>query len=283
MSRVVTFAVMGDSAASGVGDSDRNGINKGWGYYLAKHFDGPLIYLNVSRPGAQSFEVLNDQLPKALLHLPDITAVIVGGNDALRNGFNPEKVRHNLRQILIQLHKSGSEILLLELHDPTRIVPFPPLVGSVIGKRIDAVNAVTLSLAKEFDAIILRTRKLENIYDRKVWHVDRMHPSKFGHQLIATNFRELLVKVGWNIQPIETEPISAKSNSDTILWMLKHGIPWFLKRSLDLFPSLIYIMAGELASQLKTITQPSKNNVIHVEFKNQSEAELQEVFEQRIS
>jgi len=82
MEKVATFAILGDSAASGVGDSDKYGVTKGWGYYLAKHFQDPLVYINLSRPGAQSAEVLEDQLPKALVFKPDIAAVIVGGNDA---------------------------------------------------------------------------------------------------------------------------------------------------------------------------------------------------------
>ncbi|MEY2951178.1 MAG: hypothetical protein RL622_255, partial [Actinomycetota bacterium] len=60
MERVATFAVLGDSAASGVGDADSHGVTKGWGYYLAKHFQNPLVYINLSRPGAQSREVLEE-------------------------------------------------------------------------------------------------------------------------------------------------------------------------------------------------------------------------------
>ncbi len=49
----VTLAIIGDSAASGVGDSNDKGTNFGWSYYLAKSFENPLIYLNMARPGAQ--------------------------------------------------------------------------------------------------------------------------------------------------------------------------------------------------------------------------------------
>ena len=89
MESALTFAIIGDSAASGVGDSDSQGNYFGWGYHLAKAFDEPLIYINVSRPGAQSKEVLCEQLPKVLLHQPELVAVIVGGNDLLRNRFSP--------------------------------------------------------------------------------------------------------------------------------------------------------------------------------------------------
>ena len=59
----ITFAVVGDSAASGVGDSDDYGNHFGWTYHLAKAFHEPLVYINASRTGARSAEVLNIQLP----------------------------------------------------------------------------------------------------------------------------------------------------------------------------------------------------------------------------
>ena len=46
MERVVTFAVLGDSAASGVGDSDVNGITRGWAYYLTQSFSHPIVFSN---------------------------------------------------------------------------------------------------------------------------------------------------------------------------------------------------------------------------------------------
>ena len=58
MERVITFAVLGDSAASGVGDADVNGVTRGWAYYLTQSFQDPIVYANLSRPGAKSLEVL---------------------------------------------------------------------------------------------------------------------------------------------------------------------------------------------------------------------------------
>ena len=90
MSAPLTFAVIGDSAASGVGDSDGRGNNLGWSYHLAKSFQEPLIFINAARPGARSAEVLEEQLPKILLHNPDLVAVVVGGGNIFR-GLSAEK------------------------------------------------------------------------------------------------------------------------------------------------------------------------------------------------
>ncbi len=282
MVRVATFAVLGDSAASGVGDTDSNGNSRGWSYYLAKNFKDPLVYVNLSRPGAKSDEILYDQLPKAIIHSPSITAVIVGGNDALRNGFSPERLHQNLRSTIKQLKAIGSEVLLLQLHDPTLIVPMPKTLGIVLRRRINAVNQVTQAIAAEFGTEILRTRELEGIYERKVWHVDRMHPSKFGHQLLALHFREILSK-RWEIAPITLDPVIIKPKIESIKWMLKNGTPWFLKRSVDLLPAALYLIACEHFRNIFHRHQESTALIYFPEFVNHREAGLLEVFEERVS
>jgi len=283
MEKVATFAILGDSAASGVGDSDKNGVTRGWGYYLAKHFQDPLVYVNLSRPGAQSAEVLEDQLPKALVFKPDIAAVIVGGNDALRNGFDPNKLHQNLRATILELKKSGAEVLLLQLHDPSRIVPLPRLLARVLCRRINAVNRVIHSVGREFNAQILLTRSIQEIYERKVWHVDRMHPSKYGHQIMATHFREILLRCNWRIDPISIEETPITSKKSSMIWMLRNGTPWFFKRSFDLFPAALLLMSIELFKIVFKRQDNELGTMYYPEFSPQSHWDLQEVNEARVS
>jgi len=283
MEKVATFAILGDSAASGVGDSDKNGVTRGWSYYLAKHFQDPLVYINLSRPGAQSAEVLQDQLPKALMYRPDIAAVIVGGNDALRNGFDPSKLHQNLRATISELKKSGAEVLLLQLHDPTRIVPLPKLLAQVLSRRVNAVNRVIHSVGREFNAQILLTRSIQDIYERKVWHIDRMHPSKYGHQIMATHFREILLRRNWKIDPIAIEETPVTSKKSSIIWMLRNGTPWFFKRSFDLFPAALILMTVELVKVIFRLDSDELATMYYPEFSPQSQWDLQEVNEERVS
>lgn len=242
---MTTFAVIGDSAASGVGDSDSNGNYFGWGYHLAQVFEEPVVYINVSRPGAQSNEVLFEQLPKALLHKPDLVAVIVGGNDLLRNGFSPPVFEENLEQTLRSIEESGATSMLLELHDPTEIVPMPMLLARICRRRVDAINAITRKLAMRYSSIFLETRMLPGIYDLKKWHVDRMHPSRNGHEFIADSYAHLLRLRGYEVGRVKMSKINNRNKKDSILWMLRNGTPWFLKRSVDLLPSMLLLMAIE--------------------------------------
>jgi len=281
MERIATLAILGDSAAYGIGDVDAEGNPRGWSYYLAKSFEDPLVYLNFSRPGAQSAEVLNTQLPKALDCKPDIAAVIVGGNDLLRNGFSPEAFYTNLREIVSSLDKLNVQILLLQLHDPTQILPIPQILAKVLRRRVNAVNAATYAVAREFDSHVLHTRKIENIYERKVWHIDRMHPSKLGHQMIAFHFREILKKY-WNIGDIEIIQPEKKSRRESMKWMLRNGTPWFFKRSFDLLPAAIILMIIELGKLI--FKRHSENSQLFFpNFPNHFEQEFQQVSEARVS
>ena len=246
MNRPLTFAIIGDSAASGVGDSDNQGNHFGWGYHLAQAFTEPLIFINASRPGAQSKEVLHEQLPKILIHEPELVAVIVGGNDLLRNGFSPKIFEENLNETLSQIERIGATSMLLELHDPTEIVPMPRLVARVCRRRVNAVNRVTRKMAHRYSSVFLETRSLDAIYHRDKWHVDRMHPSRFGHQFIADNFAHLLRQRGFEIGKVAYSKVNNRSRRDSIMWMLKNGTPWFLKRSIDLLPAIAFLSITEL-------------------------------------
>jgi hypothetical protein len=141
--------------------------------------------------------------------------------------------------------------MLLELHDPTVIVPMPYLVGRICRRRVSAVNAATQRLSKEFGAVTLPTRALSGIYEREKWHVDRMHPSKFGHQFIAEQFAVLLRERGYFIGKVVIDPINNRSRRDSIMWMLRNGTPWFLKRSIDLFPGLILLSCAEIIYMIR--------------------------------
>ena len=281
MERIATLAILGDSAAYGIGDMDPEGNPRGWSYYLAQSFENPLVYVNFPRPGAQSFEVLHNQLPKAVDYKPDIAAVIVGGNDLLRNGFSPESFYQNLRKIVSSLAALDVQILLLQLHDPTRILPLPQILARVLRRRVNAVNAATFAVAREFNANVLHTRKIENIYERKVWHIDRMHPSKFGHQIIAFHFREMLMK-HWDIRDIEIIQPDKKSKRESITWMLRNGTPWFFKRSFDLLPAAIILMSIEFGKLL--FKRSTENTQLYFpNFPNHFEQEFHQVHEARVS
>lgn len=272
MTSPIKFAVIGDSAASGVGDSDKEGNYFGWAFHLTQAFEEPISYLNFSRPGAKSKEVLHEQLPKILEQSPDLVAVIVGGNDLLRNGFSPIELENNLDETLRQIEAVGATSMLLELHDPTRIIKMPRLLARVCNRRVSSVNEVTRKLARRYGSILLETRSMPGIYDRAKWHVDRMHPSRNGHQFIAEIYGHLLRERGYEVGHVDFTHDNNRSRKDSILWMLRNGTPWFFKRSFDLLPAILFLMASELLRGLFDRELRGSGEVIYVEFGESQES-----------
>ena len=73
---------------------------------------------------------------------------------------------------------------------------------------------------------------------REIWHIDRMHPSALGHQLLsdltlrALNKDRLLVSL--SVNQVVTQKESMK-------WFASAATMWFIKRSVDLIPTLIWL------------------------------------------
>lgn len=243
--RVVRFTVIGDSAAFGTGDFDLEGNPRGWGYYLSQVFRDPCHYINFSRPGAKSQEVKELQLPRAIETAPDICAVIVGGNDMLRNGFDPMSLYQNISDTCRELIARGSEIIMVELHDPGEILRVPRLLKRVIRRRVNAVNGVYYQVAHELDLILIRTRNIPQVHDLSNWHIDRMHPGPKGHQMLAREMAYQLQERGWSVDLPEAQTSDIHSRAAKIWWLLCKGTPWFLKRSVDLLPVALILMFVE--------------------------------------
>jgi lysophospholipase L1-like esterase len=253
-----TFVVLGDSAAYGTGDEVQTGVFRGWAGFLSENFQEGCDYFNFSRPGAKSSEVAEIQLEKALKLNPDICAVIVGGNDLLRNGFNPILLHENLQYICRNLLAIGSEIVMVELHDPLQLLKLPKLLGRVLNKRVNAVNAVYRKIALEFEIVSVKTRSIEDVHNLGNWHIDRMHPGPAGHFMLARNIAEQLRKRGWAISIPAKLEVNVKSRSEKIKWMLRNGTPWFLKRSVDLLPAAAILILIEAIKVLIEKIKPAK-------------------------
>ena len=255
-----TFVVLGDSAAYGTGDEIKAGQFRGWAGFLADAFQEGCDYFNFSRPGAKSNEVVATQLPKALRQNPDICAVIVGGNDLLRNNFDPVLLYNNLRSCCQQLLAMGSEIIMVELHDPNQLLKLPKLMRQVLSRRVNAVNAVYRKVALEFEIVTVKTRAINNVHDRKNWHIDRMHPGPEGHFMLARNIADQLRKRGWAISMPYQLTLTHRSRSEKITWLLRNGTPWFFKRSFDLLPAAMILMIFEFCKSILEKIYPARKS-----------------------
>jgi hypothetical protein len=73
-----------------------------------------------------------------------------------------------------------------------------------------------------------------------------MHPGVFGHQLLARQMAHALTARGFSLIPPTITAQNAPDARSRFIWLIRNGAPWFLKRSVDLLPVAIILMAYEL-------------------------------------
>lgn len=243
---------LGDSSVYGIGDIGGKESQTGFGWTGRIAYDLQATkYLNLSKNGARALDVFNEQLPSAISVRADLALICVGGNDALRNNFDPVKVAHNLYRTVSELEENGTVVVLLALHDPSRIAPAPKAIKHVLLDRALQVNAALKWVSSKTNAFLVETMDKDLIYDRNLWHIDRMHPGPRGHQFIAD-----LVRRELSLPRRSKEKLPTESNSERkakTIWLLTNGFKWFARRSIDLLPALIYLLVKD-ALRLRSIS-----------------------------
>jgi hypothetical protein len=111
-----------------------------------------------------------------------------------------------------------------------------------------------------------------------------MHPSKMGHQRLAAEFRDLLVSSGWSLDKVDIEKVEKRNRKESIIWLLRNGTPWFLKRSGDLLPAALILMAIEYVNlKLNRVPVAESENVSFASFAVAQDLEELEISELRVS
>jgi lysophospholipase L1-like esterase len=236
---VKPFVALGDSITVGMGDPLPDGGWRGWAALLAPAVGMELHNLAVS--GALCADVEREQLPRALELRPDLAAVVVGVNDTLRRSFDVSRISAALAHSVGALSAAGATVLTMRLPDPGLMLRLPAALARPLSRRIRAVNAVADAVAARFGTVHLDVARHPETYDRRMWSVDRLHPSERGHRLVAHAYAVLL-----GVDPPSREPTSAAPTRRAQLgWLATKGTRWVVDRSRDLVPYLVGMAAAE--------------------------------------
>jgi lysophospholipase L1-like esterase len=258
---MVRFVALGDSITVGLGDAvpdrARLGVStavagsshewRGWATLLAEAFGPAVEYHNLAELGAQSHTLAARQLPVALALRPTVAAVVVGVNDTLRGSFHIGRTGAALSRTIRELRAVDAHVLTCSLPDPGRMLRLPKALARQLARRIRAVNAVTAELAVLHDTVHFDACVLDQLYERRMWSVDRLHPSEAGHRLLARSFADLLAHRGVAVaQPPSLVPTSPPpTRAASVKWMATKGTKWVKDRSTDLVPTLLALCAKE--------------------------------------
>ena len=116
---------------------------------------------------------------------PAAASVLVGMNDTLRGTFDLAGIAADLEQIVCGLQRAGSVVLTASLPDPGLLLRIPGSLRRPLARRAHAINAVLSELARYYEVVHIDLAAHPAIYDRRMWGVDRLHPSERGHRLLA--------------------------------------------------------------------------------------------------
>ncbi len=247
---MTTFAALGDSITLGVGDPVRppgkRTTWRGWAALLAEGLPEPTLHILASN-GACAADLERDQLPAVLQLRPDIASVVFGVNDTLRSGFDPDRIAAAATHTVGALRACGAEVLTMRLPDPGQMLGLPGVLARPLARRAHQVNAVMDTVAERFGTLHFDAAGDTEVYDPRMWAVDRLHPSERGHRLIARRFHHQLAAAGHPVGPApDPEPQNPPpSRLAEIAWMATKGTAWVVRRSTDLVPSLLAMALRE--------------------------------------
>jgi len=233
------FAALGDSATVGLGDPVPDGW-RGWSRLLAEALATgyDVSYCNLAVSGATSSDVLRGQLADAVAHRPDLASLIVGVNDTMRAGWDPARLRADLMTCAEALTGAGATLLTARFHDHGAVFGLPGLLSRPLHARIQVVNGVHDEVHARFGGHRIDLAARPDVFERRFWSVDRLHPSELGHRALARAYADLLADAGFGFELPSLEPSGGAPLGwrQDLSWMVREGAPWMGRRARDLGP-----------------------------------------------
>lgn len=229
------YVALGDSLTEGLSDSSRqaDGEYRGWAERLAEllaHSGArrhPLMYANLAVRSRCIADVLDHQLPRALELRADLVSVLVGCNDLVKPGANPERLAARLGEGIARLRESGAEVLVVTPFAPHRRYLAP------LHDRIRRFNAVLAEYAANTGATLLDFASDPAIADARSWGEDRVHLSSQGHRQLSYRAAAALgVPAADALGELDIALHETEEWIPTSRWLWTHVRPWAGRRLL---------------------------------------------------
>ena len=226
------YVALGDSLTEGIGDIAADGRPRGWADRFAQGLAtrrGELAYANLAVRGLTTAQVLATQLEPAVALAPDLASVIVGMNDLLRPRFDAAALRRDLSALYGALAATGAVVLTATLPEPGIGVPLPAQMRASFVRRGRRLNDAIRHAAAEHDVRCLDLAR-STPTDPAIWSTDRLHPSAYGHQLIADEFLAFLLHGRPSTVRIPAHVPASVGPAEQLQWVANQVGPWLWRR-----------------------------------------------------
>ncbi|MDP2014120.1 MAG: SGNH/GDSL hydrolase family protein [Actinomycetota bacterium] len=239
---MTTIVALGDSISFGVGDVRGAGVGPGWSGRLATAI-GSAHHQRLAWPGARLSEMAKSQVGATVIAKPDIALVSIGGNDAICRGFDATQFSTELRKSLSTLQAAASSVVVATLPDISRTCQIPRVLRPHLRQRIELLNCAIVQAAHDSEVCILDRWNDEGAYLARHLASDRVHPSPCGYQALA---EQTAVLLGIPVIGAAKQPSVEQARPGW--WLAAHGVPWALKRSARLLPTVVSMLRHDSAS-----------------------------------
>ncbi|MGH3655461.1 MAG: SGNH/GDSL hydrolase family protein [Micromonosporaceae bacterium] len=226
-----SFVAVGDSFTEGLDDPDGEGGYRGWADLVAARLASSrpgLRYANLAVRGRLLDAVVSEQVPAAVAMTPDLVSFAAGGNDVLRPGFDPDRVRATLGTVVRRFTDVGARVVLFTAADLSTVLP------GMVRPRVVRFNEAIRVVAGGFGASLVDLWADDGFRHARMWREDRLHLSTYGHRRVAATVLDALGEPydsEWRatLPPEPPKPWLSARQAD-LRWARQHLTPWIRRR-----------------------------------------------------
>lgn len=183
---VVKYVALGDSTGVGVGARE--------GGYVIRLFnrisrERPSSHLtNLCFSGAESRDVLSEQLEPGIAARPTLVTIGIGINDVAR-GVTEESYARNLEEIILRLKSETSASIVITNLPDVSLAPIVPLdMRGQLSSRINSFNQKITEVVNRHGLFVIDTYSATHeLIPRhpEFFSADEFHPSDMGYEYWA--------------------------------------------------------------------------------------------------
>lgn len=231
MSRWQSFVALGDSFTEGLDDPLGDDRYRGWADLVAEQLAlaaPDFRYANLAVRGRLLDGVVREQAPAAVKMAPDLVSFAAGGNDVLRRGFDPARLRATLDRVIGELSAVSSTVLMFCAADVSTVLP------KAVRPRVLVFNNVLREIATAHGATLIDLWGDDGFRHVRMWSEDRLHLSSYGHRRVASLVLEALgqpYQEEWRVAlPPAPRPSWVAARRADLRWARQHLAPWIHRR-----------------------------------------------------
>ena len=187
------YVAVGDSITEGIGDPVPGYPDGGWAPTVARAL-GTLRpdfeFVNLGKRGLTTREVRETQVERALELEPDLITISSGGNDLLKQRFDPSITERELDAMFASLRKARAPMLTFTMFDIFISGVTPEEVNAVLSERFDAVAEVIRVVAARHDVYLVDFAAHPVSRDQSIYSTDLQHANMRGHAVAAEHILE---------------------------------------------------------------------------------------------